>query len=337
MAQELFWNYEERFELEKGGCLQGFAMNYSTLGKLNEAGDNVIWVCHALTGNSNVLDWWPGLFEKDGVFNPDEYFIVCANMLGGCYGSTGPLSINPETKQKFYHTFPFLTNFDIVKSFDLLREGMGINKINTVIGGSMGGQQAIEWCIYRPEFIDNLIGLATNAAHSPWAIAFNESQRMAISTDPSWKESEDSAGLNGMKTARAIALHSYRSYQIYNHKQTEEGHPTDDFRASSYQRYQGDKLAERFNAFTYWTLSKAMDSHNVGRGRKTVENALGMIEADCHFIGINSDMLFPLAEQEFMARSTRHSDFDIIESKYGHDGFLVETDQINRVIRKARR
>ncbi|MDA0194270.1 MAG: homoserine O-acetyltransferase [Bacteroidetes bacterium] len=336
MAEQHYWTYAEKFELEKGGHLPEFTMSYSTLGSLNEAGDNVVWVCHALTGNSNVLDWWPGLFEKNSVLSPEKYFIICANMLGGCYGSTGSLSINPKTNQKYYHSFPFLTNFDMVKAFDLLREGLGISRINTVIGGSMGGQQALEWCIYRPEIFNNLIGLATNAAHSPWAIAFNESQRMAIQTDPSWKESNDTAGIVGMKTARAIALHSYRSYDIYKKNQAEDGHTTDDFRASSYQRYQGDKLANRFNAFTYWTLSKAMDSHNVGRGRKTVENALSLIKADCHFIGINSDILFPLAEQEFLARCTRHSDFDVIDSGYGHDGFLVETDKINNVLRKSR-
>ena len=335
MVQQHYWTYGKKFELEKGGYIPEFTLSYSTLGSLNEAGDNVVWVCHALTGDSNVLDWWPGLFEKDGVFSPEKYFIICANMLGGCYGSSGPLSINPETNQKYYHTFPFLTNFDTVKAFDLLREGLGINRINSVIGGSMGGQQALEWSIYRPEIFSNLIGLATNAAHSPWAIAFNESQRMAIQTDPSWKESKDTAGIEGMKTARAIALHSYRSYDIYKKNQAEDGQAANDFKASSYQRYQGDKLAKRFNAFTYWTLSKAMDSHNVGRGRKTVENALSLIQADCHFIGINSDILFPLEELEFMARCTRHSDFNIINSGYGHDGFLVETVKINDVLRKS--
>jgi len=337
MAKEHYWNYENTFELERSGTLSGFTLNYSTLGTLNEAGDNVVWVCHALTGNSNVQDWWPGLFEKDSVFTPDKYFIVCANMLGGCYGSTGPLSINPETSQKFYHDFPFLTNLDIVKAFDLLREGLGITRINTIIGGSMGGQHALDWCIYRPEIFSHLIGLATNAVHSPWAIAFNESQRMAISVDPSWKESQDTAGLNGMRAARAIALHSYRSYAIYNEKQAEEGHPIDDYKASSYQRYQGDKLAERFNAFTYWTLSKAMDSHDIGRRRKSVKSALSMIQADCHFIGIDSDLLFPVTEQRLLAQATRHANFDIIKSKYGHDGFLVETEQLDKLIRKSGR
>ena len=255
------------------------------MGQLNHTGDNVVWVCHALTANSDFSDWWSGLIEQQ--FDPDQYFIICVNMLGGCYGSTGPLSINPQTQEPYYHDFPQLTNRDIVKAFDLLRGELGINKIHTAIGGSMGGQQALEWSLVEPDLISNLVLVATNAQHSPWGIAFNQSQRMAIELDPTWNERHAQAGMNGMKAARATALLSYRSYQTYQETQQEDNdEKVDNFKASSYQIYQGEKLFRRFNAFTYWYLSKAMDAHHVGRNRKGVSKALAQVKAQTTVIGI---------------------------------------------------
>src|SRR5690606_25880391 len=152
--------------------------------------------------NATVTDWWEGLFGIGKLYNPEEYTIICANSLGGCYGSTGPLSVNPETGIPYYNDFPFLTNRDIVRAFDLLREHLGIKAIHTLIGGSLGGQQALEWSILVPKLSENLIIIASNAFHSPWGIAFNESQRMAISLDKTWGEKNEKAGLEGMKIAR---------------------------------------------------------------------------------------------------------------------------------------
>lgn len=268
MTENHTYQHNELFELETGGFLPGFQLRYTTLGKLNPEKSNVVWVCHALTGNSDVFDWWGGLFQPKAVFDPEEYFIVCANTLGGCYGSTGPLSINPATQKPFYYDFPEITNRDIARAFDLLRVHLEIPKIEILLGGSLGGQHAIEWAVTYPDNIGHLIAVATNAVHSPWGIGFNESQRMAIENDPTWKNNEATAGINGMKTARSFALLSYRNYGIYKDSQDDtRDEKTDDYRASSYQRYQGEKLAKRFNAFTYWYLSKAMDSHHVGRQR----------------------------------------------------------------------
>ncbi len=330
MHQGLF-RYSEDLQLELGGKLKGFELSYSTLGSLNESRDNVIWVCHALTANSDCSDWWSGLIER--LFDPSEYFIICVNMLGGCYGSTGPLSKNPEDGKPYYHGFPSLTNRDIVAGFDLLRRELGISRIHTLMGGSMGGQQALEWSIQLPELVANLILVGTNAVHSPWGVAFNESQRMAIETDPTWKEYHPSAGMDGMKAARAIALLSYRNYQCYLNTQTEANNEVvDGFKASSYQQYQGNKLYKRFNAFTYWYLSKAMDSHNVGRGRKGISAALAEIKARATIIGIRSDVLFPLQEQRFLAMNIRGSVYHEIDSDYGHDGFLLELEQLSNII-----
>ncbi len=334
MVDNHIFAYQDVLELETGGVLPGFQLQYATAGRLNSDRSNVVWVCHALTGSADFQDWWPGLFEPGALFDPEDYFIICANAIGGCYGSTGPLSTNGQTGQAYYHDFPELTNRDIVQAFDLLRQHLGIPSIHVLIGGSLGGQHAVEWAIQCPNEIEHLIGVATNAVHSPWGVAFNESQRMAIANDPTWNESSETAGINGMKTARGIALLSYRNYGIYQDTQDDsQEYKTRNFKAASYQRYQGEKLAKRFNAFTYWTLATAMDSHNVGRNRGSIEQALGKIRAKSMYIGIRSDVLFPIEEQIFLAANTRRSALDIIDSRYGHDGFLVETDQISRSIR----
>jgi homoserine O-acetyltransferase/O-succinyltransferase len=323
------FTYPQSFPLEAGGSLPGFELAYTLTGTPAADGSNLIWVCHALTANAEVDSWWPGLFGPGHLFDPGRYAYLCANMLGSCYGSTNALSVNPETGAPFYHDFPLLTNRDIVRAFDLLREQLGFERMLAVIGGSMGGQQAIEWAIMRPEVFAHLIPVATNARHSAWGIAFNEAQRMAIAVDASWTGRHPEAGLTGMRAARALALLSYRGYAGYNETQTE---PTDDklddFLASSYQQYQGDKLKQRFHAFAYWTLSKAMDSQHVGRGRGGLENALAQVQARTLAIGIDSDLLFPVAEQQLIAAHVPHGTYREVSSTYAHDGFLIETAQL---------
>ena len=335
MHQELF-RYTEQFDLELGGQFSGFELHYTTMGKLNEDRDNVIWVCHALTANSNFSEWWSGFVER--VYDPSQYFIICVNMLGGCYGSTGPLSKNPEDGKPYFHGFPSLTNRDIVRGFELLRQHLEINRIHTLMGSSMGGQQALEWSIMHPHLVENLILIGTNAFHSPWGVAFNESQRMAIELDPTWQQPVPEAGMNGMKVARSTALLSYRNYQCYMLTQKEDNDQvTDNFKASSYQQYQGLKLYKRFNAYTYWFLSKAMDSHNVGRGRESVTAALAKVKAKTTLIGIRTDVLFPLTEQRFMAMHIERSSYHEIDSDFGHDGFLLELDQLSDIINGNRK
>lgn len=331
--QDHLFKYANNFELESGASLSGFQLQYTTLGNLNADKSNVVWVCHALTGSSNFTDWWRELFREGAFFDPEEYFIIAANTLGGCYGSTGPLSLNPETQKSYYHDFPQVTNHDIVRAFDLLRQELGFKSVHTLIGGSLGGQQVLEWAIQKPAVFQHIIPIACNAFHSPWGIAFNESQRMAIETDSTWQENDHQAGINGLKTARAIGMISYRHHQTYFHTQSEKtADKTDDYRAASYQRYQGQKLASRFNAFTYWHLSKAMDSHHVGRNRNSVESALRKITARTLVVGIDSDILFPIHEQKFLADQIPDATLKIIASRYGHDGFLVEFNQLNEII-----
>ena len=330
------FHYNQNFELEAGETLPGFQLKYTTLGQLNKESNNVVWVCHALTGSSDFTDWWKDFFVEGSTFDPKTHFIICANVLGGCYGSTGPLSNDPKTGKNYFHDFPLVTVRDIARSLDLLRINLGLEKINTLIGGSLGGQQALEWAIIQPNVIQNLIVVATNAQHSPWGIAFNEAQRMAIAADNTWKENDPCAGIEGLKAARAIGMISYRAYKGFEETQSEkDSENIADFRASSYQRYQGQKLANRFNAFTYWVLSKAMDSHNIARGRKSIEAALQSIKAETLVIGIESDILFPIAEQKLLASTIPNARFEKIDSLFGHDGFLVEIDQFKKILKKS--
>ncbi|RAK68394.1 homoserine O-acetyltransferase family protein [Hymenobacter edaphi] len=319
----------EPLPLECGGQLDGVQIAYHTYGTLNEARDNVIWACHALTANADVLSWWPGLFGAGDYFDPADWFIVCANVLGSCYGSTGPLTPVAPRHKPLYAAFPRLTVRDLVAAHEQLRQHLGLTKIHTVIGGSLGGQQAVEWAIAQPAVFEHLVLLATNAQHSPWGIAFNEAQRLAIQADCTYAGGGPEGGQLGLRAARAIALLSYRSYEAYGRSQAEADDELPTFhRASSYQQYQGDKLTARFNAYSYVTLSHIMDAHHVGRGRGGVAAALGRVQARTLVLGITSDVLFPPAEQQLLARHIPGAMYAEMESGYGHDGFLIETAQI---------
>lgn len=333
MNEPLFFYSKEPFILENGAVLPEITIAYQTFGTLNSQRNNVIWVIHALTANADVSDWWAGLFGKGKVLDPEKHFIVCANNLGSCYGSTYALSLNPENKEPYFHQFPLITTRDMANFLERLRQELNLAQIQMLIGGSLGGQIAMEWAILQPDRIKNLVLLATNAFHSPWGIAFNEAQRMAIQADPSWQYAHPQAGMMGLKAARAMALLSYRNVEIYNKRQKEEDNSKiDNFKASSYQQYQGEKLIRRFNAFAYWTLSKAMDSHNVGRNRESTQQALTAIKAQTKVIGISSDLLFPVSEQKFLAENIANASLHIIDSLYGHDGFLLEFDAIETIL-----
>ncbi|MEP7108458.1 MAG: homoserine O-acetyltransferase [Ferruginibacter sp.] len=329
------FSYTRPFRLESGITLSQYYLAYTTFGSLNANKDNVVWIFHALTANSDATEWWPGLAGEAKLFDPLTHFIVCVNMPGSCYGSIGPLDNNPETEQPWYHDFPFFTIRDMIRAYQPLREYLGIQSIHIGIGGSMGGHQLLEWAIEEPYLFQHIILLATNAYHSPWAIAFNATQRHAIETDFTWKEKNEKAGLQGMMVAREIGLISYRNYHTYGTSQAEEtNEKSDHFKSESYQQYQGIKLARRFNAFSYYFLSKSMDAHNVGRRRGNVEKALQRVRAKTLVISISSDILFPPKEQEFIAKQITGAMYLVIDSTYGHDGFLLEFDQIGAAINK---
>lgn len=322
-------------KLESGQTLTEAQVCYLKQGKPNADGSNIVWVCHALTASADVTDWWEGLFGVGQFFDPERYCIICANILGSCYGSTGPLSISPDYQAPYYHFFPDITIRDIVRMHIALRQKLGIERIGLLIGASLGGQQALEWAVMEPERIQQLALIATNARHSPWGIAFNESQRLAIQADPTWLASKPKAGMAGMKAARAIAMLSYRSYQTYQADQLEEvDTKLDGYKAASYQTYQGEKLCKRFNAYSYWKLSKAMDSHHVGRGRGPFPEVLATIRARTLAVGIRSDLLFPVAEQQYLSEHIPGATYAEIDSRFGHDGFLIETQTLQAVFQQ---
>lgn len=332
MAQ--VYHHSKPITLESGAVLAEVDITYDTFGALNDAKDNVIWVCHALTANSDVADWWPHTVEEGRFLDPTRYFIVCANFLGSHYGTTSPLSINPDTGEKYYYDFPQITVRDMVKCHQLLAKHLGIERVKLLIGSSIGGFQCMEWAISEPKFMESVALIATTTCTEPWAAAFNESQRMAIRTDSSWGERRDDAGIDGMAVARSIALISYRGGAAYNATQQDENPTEASFtrRAHSYQQYQGEKLRRRFNALSYYRLSEAVDSHNIARGRGSIAEALSKIEARALVVAISSDILFPPEAHTPMREHIRDVEYHLIESEFGHDGFLVEHEKLNTII-----
>lgn len=326
---------DKKFPLERGGCLPELEIAYTTYGKLNADKSNVVWVCHALTANSEVDDWWPNTVVEGGFLDPEKWFVVCANIIGSHYGTTGPLSINPETSKPYYNTFPAVTVRDMVNAHILLAEHLGIDKIHALVGSSIGGFQAIEWACQQPERIEKLILIATAPKVSPWVAALNETQRMAIKADGSYGEEDADAGKSGMAVARAIGLLSYRGASGYNLSQQNP----DNFkpylhRASTYQNYQGQKLCDRFNAYSYMSLLDAFDSHDITRDRGNLEEVLSSITSKTACIGITTDILFPPEEMKKLSQAIPEAEYFEINSEFGHDGFLVEHSQLNDILNK---
>lgn len=325
-------NIDEDFKLESGQKLSGVQIAYHTYGELNETKSNVVWICHALTASSDAADWWPGLVGKGKCFDPEQHFIVCANVLGSCYGTTGPLSENSDGKT-YYQDFPDITVRDMVHAHIVLRKHLGVESIQTITGGSIGGFQALEWSIMEPHRIKNLIVIASGAKSTAWNIGLNEAQRMAIRADKSFYEKTSKGGKEGMKAARAMALLSYRNAAAYNQTQPHESEDTvDGLQAASYQRYQGEKLANRFNAYSYYFLTRSFDSHHVGRGRGGLKKALLEVRAKTLIIAIDTDILFPEPDQLIMRDNIPGAQLTWIHSDFGHDGFLLEYEALNRSV-----
>lgn len=332
------FHYNKPFPLEAGGFLPGIEIAYSTFGKLNDRKDNCIWVCHALTANSDVADWWPNTVVKDGFLDPEKYFVVCANILGSCYGSTGPLSENPETGEPWFETFPKLTIRDIVKAHILLANHLGLDKIFSLIGSSVGGFQALEWAAMEKNRFENMVLIATSPKASPWTIAIDETQRMAIYADKTFGSHEKSAGRDGLAAARAIGLLTYRGGSGYNLTQQDAASENETVpnyhRACSYQRHQGKKLVDRFDAYSYVTILDAFDTHDIGRGRGGVDKVLSEIPIPTLTIGITTDIIFTPQEMREVSDKLPDSIYRQIESEFGHDGFLVEYEILNRLVKE---
>jgi homoserine O-acetyltransferase len=329
-----YYDDSEAFTTEMGYTFpEGIRIAYHTYGSLNAAMDNVIWVCHALTANSRVDDWWSGLFGEGRTLDPTTHFIVCANVLGSCYGSTGARSVNPLTGQPYGMDWPLVTVRDWAAAHNRLRIHLGIEEIALCIGGSCGGHQVLEYACLIPDRISHLGLLVTSARESAWAIAGHEAQRLAMLADPTLSENNNASGAAGMRAARGMALLGYRTSEAYIETQTDTDEAIQNLRASSYIRHQGEKLVNRFYAHCYWHLLCTLDTHHMGRKRGSMASALRNLKMSATIIGIDSDRLIPVAQQEFLATHMPAADLYILESPYGHDGFLIEADQINAVFR----
>ncbi|MCH5221194.1 MAG: homoserine O-acetyltransferase [Muribaculaceae bacterium] len=335
-----FFHSDKPFTLECGQTLPEITITYHTYGTPNEDCSNCIWVCHALTANSDVADWWPKTVERGKFLDPEKNFIICANIIGSCYGSTGPLSTNTTTGAPWYDKFPALTIRDMAKAHILLADHLGIKRMAAIIGSSVGGFQAIEWAVEQPWRFASLVLIATDAYASPWTVAIDETQRMAILADTTYGEQRASAAASGLAAARAIGMLSYRGASGYN--KTQHDAPRTDAnlwdlrRAVTYQRHQGKKLSDRFDAYSYITILNAFDTHDVGRNRGGIEQALSSLTMPTIVIGITTDIIFSPGEMKHLASLIPGARYCEIESEYGHDGFLVENEALNNIILEFR-
>ena len=327
--------FQEDFITESGEIITNPTLAYQTWGILNNTQDNVIIISHALTGNTNAKEWFSGLFQDRGIIDLKKHFVICINHPGSCYGSIGPTSINRNTGEIYKANFPNLTIRDIVKLEQQLLDKLHINKVDLIIGGSMGGMVALEFCLIDPR-IQSACLIAMGKSHSAWAIGISEAQRLAIQADKNWNSGfykDESPPKDGLAAARSMAMITYRSAQNYDHKFSRNWNIQKNiFEIESYLKYQGEKLTARFDANSYISLTKAMDSHDVARGRGTAKSVLSKIDIPVLIIGINSDILYPIKEQIELAELIQNATFREITSKYGHDAFLIEFEQINNAL-----
>ena len=324
------------FTFETGPTLEAIDIVFHTSKPAPVPGEPVVWICHALTANSDPEDWWPSLVGPGKLFDTERMFIICANVPGSAYGSSGPRTIDPKTGKPYYFSFPEVTVRDMAATNLAVLDFLGIGKVDLLIGSSIGGFQAIEMATIRPDSFAKAAFIATAPRISPWLSATAEAQRMALEADPSFRACGSlDGGAAGLRCARAQALISYRCFRGYGKTQS-EADPDTLFagRAASYERYQGEKLLRRgFDAYSYYYLCNALDSHNLGRGRGGVDAALSLIKAETLVIGVDTDMIFPPEEVRSWYRSIPNVTLGHISSDFGHDGFLLEYDQLTTYLK----
>jgi homoserine O-acetyltransferase len=341
--------------LEFGGRLPEVTVAYETWGVLNEARDNAVLVLHALTGDSHaaggagpghpVPGWWDGIIGPGRALDTERYFVVCPNVIGGCQGTTGPASEGPDGT-RYGARFPLITIRDQVAVEAAVSDHLGIDAWACVVGGSMGGMRVLEWCIGYPERVRRAVVIAVGAAATAEQIALCSLQIRAIRADPAFAGGDyydtGARPVDGLALARGMGQVSYRSADELQARFGREAQAEEDplkggrFAVESYLQHQGDKLAERFDPNAYIVLSEAMNHHDVGRGRGGAARALGGVQADVTVAGIRSDRLYPLELQHELSRLLPGDrPVALIESDYGHDGFLLELDQVGEIVVSA--
>lgn len=328
-----FYRLSEPFALELGGGLPEVTVAYRSWGTLNAAGDNAIHICHALTGNADADDWWTPLFGTGRTFDADRDFIVCSNVLGSCYGTTGPTSIDPTTGQPYGRNFPAVTVRDMVRLQAELMRGLGVQQLKLAIGGSLGGMQVLEWGRLYPNWVRRLVSIAASGRHSAWCIGMSEAQRQAIYADPNWKDGDygDRPPEMGLAAARMMAMVSYRTGTSFDRRFGRTVQPDGTFEIASYLRYQGQKLVDRFDANTYVTLTQGMDRHDLGAG-DDYDSVLGAIAQPTLVVAIDSDLLYPSWEQEALVQRMPRAELAWLRSPHGHDAFLIDMAALDALV-----
>jgi homoserine O-acetyltransferase/O-succinyltransferase len=325
------------FVTESGFEFPGLDIAYKTWGTPNEDMSNVVVVFHALTGHAAADEWLTGFFGKGRLLDPDEHYIICSNVLGSCYGTTGPLSIDPRTGERYGGSFPVITIRDMVRVQQRLLDHLKVRRIRFAIGASMGGMQALEFGVMDKR-VEQLLLIAMGKAHSAWAIGIGEAQRRAIFTDPKWRDGHyppEDPPASGLAAARMMGMITYRSAGSFERRfGRERQHDKPLYQVESYLNYQGDKLVGRFDAVTYVRLTQAMDSHDVSRGRGSFEEVLSRVKIPVLVIGISSDVLYPVEEQKELVSLLANARYAELVSDNGHDAFLIEFDTIQSIVKK---
>ncbi|NIA28042.1 MAG: homoserine O-acetyltransferase [Desulfobulbaceae bacterium] len=327
------------FALENGSCLDDVIIAYRTWGDIANAADHAILVCHALTGSADVEAWWPGIIGAGKAFDPARDFIVCANILGSCYGTTGPVTLKPGKQERYQADFPKISVRDMVNLQRVLLDALGIDRLELVTGPSLGGMQALEWAAMYPERVGGVIPIGVGGQHSAWCIGVSEAQRTAIQADPNWNGgyySEETPPEAGLAAARMMAVCTYRSWQSFDERFGRSKRSEEVYEVQSYLRHQGRKINERFDANTYVTLTHAMHSHDLGRGRGEYQEVLANIGQPALVVSVSTDTLYPPHEQEALAELLPNARHALLESAHGHDGFLIETENLGQMIARFR-
>ena len=352
-----FGEAPEQLVLANGQQLGPIALAYETYGELNAAKDNAILICHALSGDAHVAGyhtpadkdpgWWDVMIGPGRALDTDKYFVICSNIIGGCKGSTGPSSTNPQTGQPYALSFPVITIEDMVHAQRALVDHLGIEQLCAVVGGSMGGMQVLQWAVSYPERVRLVLPLATTHCLSPQAIAFDEVGRQAIMADRDWRGGEyygRSIPVHGLSIARMIGHITYLSDQSMHRKfgrrlqdKAEYGYEfVTDFQVESYLHYKGDSFVKRFDANSYLYITKAMDYFDLTRAYGSLRAAFAQTKAKFLVVSFSSDWLFPPYQSREIATALRQNDADVvytdITTDYGHDAFLLEAERLTHLI-----
>lgn len=340
--------------LECGRVLAGVTLHYAVYGRLNAARDNAVLVCHALSGSALVGSWWPEVFAPGAVLSLSRDFVICVNMLGSCYGSTGPGSVNPETGQPYASTFPLISIRDNVRAQAQLLESLGIRSLRLVLGGSIGGMQAFEWTVLFPDRVQRALIVAV-APLSAMGLALNHLQRQAIERDPDWKGGNylpQRPPRQGLSLARQIAMLSYKSAELFDerfarnpNRNGEDPWSLNDhgggliggrFDIAGYLDLQGQRFVDRFDANAYLAILRTMDTWDPLHGHSDPQTVFGQIRAHLSFVGISSDWLFPPGSVRAFAQTIRAAgvttDYREMTSAHGHDAFLAEQIELVRLL-----